>query len=695
MAKPTFDPSGLESERKSLVELIGEIPQYSLSQFQAALLPHVSKDNIERVKDTLKITSDKQWMAKKMGFATPSSSDKSESVTFHALSTIFNETAQAAESLGICTSAVTMQDSPDTPPISSDKSAHKTRPDACLVTKKRSTGPARVDKSGYRANVAGISWADIAATLEYKKSKNSANILDDISKVLWSMSLVMALDPCRRATFAFTVEDASMRVWFCDRSGFAVTDEFDFMKDLDTLLAIILAFCKASEQELGFDPTVQRVFIGETEQFIIRCQLGNEIETYRTMRVLSETGAQFVVSHGTRVWEVERLNSVTLERLNEPTRVLKDTWIETTRVAEGERYRSIKAFNWESEQDRILASNHFLKFRGDEHVLVNGTRDTTFELIRRNCLEPEATRLDLTASTGLFSSENLLGKSTHPLDVPHSLARRLKKAVVNKQHYRIVFDEVGVAISQAQNFRDVFNGICGANKGLILLQKMGLVHRDISISNILVVNNVGKLADLEFVMPYERSLGDTVHVDLSGTPYFMAAEVCSGEYIFHFDHRLPRKGEIGFFVQNYLHDAESLWWVALWFLVYTVPAREPSTQHLLPTLSDERRQAAESCFPSISIRDKSNPLYNSTVREMAVPPEYEPYHTTLCDWGERLMDIYAESQPARFKFVEEKMDGIHENLDGLISSTSQNATTVGRFDAIWTHPTIPLMNANE
>lgn len=38
---------------------------------------------------------------------------------------------------------------------------------------------------------------------------------------------MMSEDICRDFVYGFTIEDTSMKMWYCDRSNIVVSDEFD------------------------------------------------------------------------------------------------------------------------------------------------------------------------------------------------------------------------------------------------------------------------------------------------------------------------------------------------------------------------------------------------------------------------------------------------------------------------------------
>lgn len=92
-----------------------------------------------------------------------------------------------------------------------------------------------------------VRWMDIAVSGEYKRENNADNVeevcnllklslftvlssLKNINKILASMLDCMRRDPSRRFTFGFTVEDASMKLWYCDRSQIVVSEPFDFIE---------------------------------------------------------------------------------------------------------------------------------------------------------------------------------------------------------------------------------------------------------------------------------------------------------------------------------------------------------------------------------------------------------------------------------------------------------------------------------
>src|SRR5712672_3089707 len=164
------------------------------------------------------------------------------------------------------------------------------------------------------------------------------------------------------------------------------------------------------------------------------------------------------------------------------------------------------------------------------------------------------------------------------------------------------------------------------------MRKLGWVHRDVSIGNILSCGGHAKLTDLE----YAKKMGDSEshemrtasesHITLSGkslivsqqgTLSFMPIEVASKRFLF-----LPSRGGTGLtdfkayrrareqdggtapkaipFSYNHLHDLESLWWIAVWVVFFNhFSEGTPTPDRPSLSLEDASRQlkSAQTLFP--------------------------------------------------------------------------------------------------
>lgn len=64
--------------------------------------------------------------------------------------------------------------------------------------------------------------------------------MKNIQQVLQSLNHIMREDTSRRFAFGYTIENASMRLWFCSRVDVLVSSSFNWMKVCR--LSLLVAF---------------------------------------------------------------------------------------------------------------------------------------------------------------------------------------------------------------------------------------------------------------------------------------------------------------------------------------------------------------------------------------------------------------------------------------------------------------------
>jgi len=143
-----------------------------------------------------------------------------------------------------------------------------------------------------------------------------------------------------------------------------------------------------------------------------------------------------------------------------------------------------------------------------------------------------------------------------------------------RKHVRTIHKEVCQSIYELPDWQTLIRCLIDIIEGLNLLRLAGWVHRDISGGNCLwhMDGERGKVADLEYAMPYDRS-GEHVHDPRTGTPEFMAAEYQARKYFQKVkveDHPKLRVVPLTF---NFYHDLESIFWIYAWSLFYHPPSR--------------------------------------------------------------------------------------------------------------------------
>ncbi|KAF7794454.1 hypothetical protein EIP86_005588 [Pleurotus ostreatoroseus] len=415
------------------------------------------------------------------------------------------------------------------------------------------------------------SWSDILVFAELRKGCSELDTTENVTKMTGSMARCLAMDPRRRAVFAFTIENTSMRFWYRDRSNLVVSESFSFIKTHEPLIHFILSLILATPAQHGFDPTVTAVEDGRGHAITVRSSEGST-RVYRALELLS---AQDVIcGKGTRVWKVVEIHD---GKEAGPPRALKDCWVNPSLIPEGTIYDQILADIPLPQQPSLLQ----VEFHGD--VYLDEGSGEFLDCTRSLDLSAHSSNASVTSRAELLSHSTEADKSCNRL-----------------VHYRIVFQDVCKSLGDETSLPVIFHALSETAIALKPLHAAGWIHRDISTSNIFVDDN-GRtyLGDFE----YAKTMG-TQDESRAGTAYFMAIEVDAGRYLFSSVNphntspikkkypkmvariekweeqeqaAIPTYQELAArsfqkiepvippFRYNPLHDMESLWWIAVYF----------------------------------------------------------------------------------------------------------------------------------
>ncbi|OCB90616.1 hypothetical protein A7U60_g2134 [Sanghuangporus baumii] len=492
-------------------------------------------------------------------------------------------------------------------------------PSACFVLKS-----SRERTSARKKNAPlSLSWSDFALTMELKKSSSDASCKSNASRVIHSIQRNMAHDPCRRFSFGITVENTSMRLWFCSRATPVVSEEFDFTRNPNLLIHVFLSLAFASKEDLGWDPTVRPYIRGDGER-VYHIDVDGEI--YETDRILASSSAEELVGHATRVWMVRHLHSG-------ESYVLKDVWVEDGRDLEHIIYEDIlhDVETKYSVDARKEVASHLLTPTAHWLVHVNGVEDHTTTVMMREYLPSfrRKFRVEITGPNEISKSESE-SCSSYDIEIQDSIRDDLRmplpwcnpvRKVIGRRHYRVLFKEIATAIYTLRNLGEVFTVLGDSTKALSRIHGCGWVHRDISIGNLYMYRGRGLIGDLEYA---KCKNSDVAHELRTGTPDFVAVEAAGRIYTYlpeedddeleaelramvegrMADIRLKETTERSTpFFHNDLHDLESLWWIAVWVLFSSCPVSDDGTVNAEDSERDEQREAASSMlFPSVELR---------------------------------------------------------------------------------------------
>ncbi|KAF9807203.1 hypothetical protein IEO21_08318 [Rhodonia placenta] len=611
----SYMEGNLAAARRAVMQDLGTtIPEVKPEFFRRYLLPRLPAGvNIDQLVKKLCKKGEIKGNRWAKFEEDPKNSPQCEDGCFRSLTDVTRAIAKVARTMTRDKQLFEFVQNPDDAPESNMRTS-KSRPDGFFICKSAPKGKFR--------------WMDIALSAEFKKLDRVAtrdDLWQDVQKVIWSMHHCMREDARRRFTYGLTIENRTMRMWFCSRTELLVSKPIDFMSQHHEVVHFFVAMMYAAEHEAGWDPTMRyvRKKNGKNDELEldkedkprldidVQDQNGTVVR-YRTIRWLSDDGANGLRGRGTRVWEVCILSDDGEEGVDHFA--LKDQWIDADRLREGMIiYKLRNTKTDDATRDIIDQSLLTVERHGD--VYVEGMRDHTRHLMTRRG-EPHhhyRFKLQQAPEDGVEDTTTAKLSKQTPAGVGHyQTSAELRTASTQKiytyhpkVHYRIVFKEVCIPIHEITSLKDVFYVLIDAALALVALHELGWVHRDMSAGNLLGFRQDGvlccKLSDLEYAMLLKDRLGHEIR---TGTRSFMAVEVYDLQYNF-----LSRPQEVKAkeakpppnvaasnrvalnrikalkrgnpskivnivkkivpivpFRYNPLHDIESLWWVAIYFV---------------------------------------------------------------------------------------------------------------------------------
>ena len=248
----------------------------------------------------------------------------------------------------------------------------------------------------------------------------------------------------------------------------------------------------------------------------VRAENGME-KVYRTLDILSIASAESMRGRATRVWKCCLLDKDGNPNLNE-TVILKDSWVDLPRPREGHLYQRISRLAVESGNTELVDSltDVLLSMVCHGEVYIDDRPDYTkavalgyddYQLVYQTDHQKQKHSREFASQKGTKSHTGTIHTETPGSPNFH-----------RKVHYRIVFSEVGKPLHQETSLYAVFSalhdvcfgklsdhgsrpreGTDSTLSGLQTFHDLRFVHRDISSSNILIVDSVGKISDLEYI----------------------------------------------------------------------------------------------------------------------------------------------------------------------------------------------------
>ncbi len=358
-----------------------------------------------------------------------------------------------------------------------------------------------------------------------------------------------------RFVLGFTLCGSLMRIWEFDRLGGIASEQFDINKDGLLFVSTVLGFLWMSEEELGFDPTI---ITAKGEQFI-------EIERNGLKERIIIDGemkrARCIAGRATTCWKAHR------EGDPRTPLVIKDSWQYPEREEEGGLLR-------EATDKGVV---NVARYYHHETVQVGGMDDDIRGNVRKgldvtratnyrpgwSVFSPSASAAG-TPRKGRSSSAAGTKRSSSQAGAPLPPSKRAcsvsptkagSDALSNREHRRVILRDYGEPIYKASSRTSLLAALEGCIEGHESLYTAGLLHRDISINNLMVNEDDDNpslpsfLIDLDLAVRVQRE-GTSGAKGKTGTRAFMAIGALLGEQ------------------HSFMHDLESFFWVLFWICIH-------------------------------------------------------------------------------------------------------------------------------
>ncbi|KAK7398159.1 hypothetical protein QQX98_012466 [Neonectria punicea] len=440
---------------------------------------------------------------------------------------------------------------------------------------------------------------------------------------------VLAAQDTRRFVLGFTICGSLMRVWAFDRIGGIASEQFDINKDGFRFVFTILGFFWMSEEELGFDPTIRTT---NYEKFI-------EIERNGSKQRVIIDGvmlrARCIAGRATTCWRAHP------EGHPETLLVIKDSWQYPERDEEGELLHEV------TDKGVINVARYYYH----ETVQVRGMDDDIRNNVRQGL--DMATALNyrpgrLAQSSNITAEGPRKGRPSTSRKRPSSQtdpalppskrscsASPTKTAAVplNRVHRRIITKDYGKAIYKASSRSALLAALEGCIEGHESLRKGGILHRDISINNLMINEDPDNpswssfLIDLDLAIREDRDRASGAK-GKTGTRAFMAIGALLGEQ------------------HSFMHDLESFFWVLFWICIHY----DANGKDVGPTEFDSWNYESDSRLVRLKkgeITDEEDFLKNAL-------ENFTSYYRPLIPWVNRLRrEVFPNGE--RWKRAEPKL----------------------------------------
>ncbi|EIN14735.1 hypothetical protein PUNSTDRAFT_130367 [Punctularia strigosozonata HHB-11173 SS5] len=351
---------------------------------------------------------------------------------------------------------------------------------------------------------------DAVAFLEVKSGKDGATPeTSSAGELKENVRLAFGAQYDRRFILGITLVSDSMRLWRFDRAGVLQSREFNIHDSPDDFLRVVCGFAFANRDTLGFDPTVSEPDLSGVRTI----QVKNK--RYKILDVLHMSGT--LRGRGTIILRVRSGKRAMC--------IIKDSWVDVSRP---------------EKECEILERASKEKIEGIVHMLTH----------------------ERVSFHGAVDSTKTIREKLHMVE---NVDKKSGRAPETREHYRLVLEESGLSLRHFATRRELLSVLIDAVEAhRRMYEDLGVLHRDISFRNILILDaeddtekkqeeeRPGRLIDFDYSKTMNRPTDNDPEEHKnhrSGTLPFMSFHLLASE--------TPIEPEVH-------HDLESFFYVLIW-----------------------------------------------------------------------------------------------------------------------------------
>ncbi|KAI1744015.1 hypothetical protein F4680DRAFT_408192 [Xylaria scruposa] len=355
---------------------------------------------------------------------------------------------------------------------------------------------------------------------------------------------VLADQGTRRFILGFTLCGSLMRVWEFDRLGGIASDVFDIHENGLRFIYVTLGFLWMRDEDVGFDPTIRT----ENGRHVVTITRNGKTERFVVDNIMPRTSGS-LVSRATTCWLAHR------EDDPQTSFVIKDYWQDWQGTARGEEGEGeLLKYAAEKGVDNVVRYYHHetVVVRGQVDDVRNNVRGE-LDITKANlCSEPALSSTTETLGTKRKRSSGRTGTPPPPSKRPCLGSADGSSALPNRIHRRIIVRDHGKKIHKASSRVALLRALEGCINGHKSLHKAGILHRDISIGNLIINEDVNNPSPFSFLIDLDHAIKEerlSASEKKTGTLIFMSIGVLKGDR------------------HSFMDDLESFFWVLLWICI--------------------------------------------------------------------------------------------------------------------------------